>query len=169
MITTREIKKKKSRYFAILLPAVVLVVLVCLIRVSFDRAIFEGEAMLPTFEHGDTLINNKTAYITQKPHRFDIIMMEVPEQSRYIVRRIIGLPNEHIHIANGLVSINREILDEEYLYDAYTDGNINVLIPDGFYFVMGDNRLVVDDSRTPNIGLVAKKSIRGKIIYSLHL
>ena len=62
--------------------------------------------------------------------------------------------------------IDGEVLSEEYLYDSSTDGDIDAFIPDGFYFVMADNRSYgEEDSRSPDFGLIGKEQIYGKIIY----
>lgn len=82
------------------------------------------------------------------------------------IKRIIGLPNDHIIIAeNGEVLRNGEVLDEPYLNGNKTNQNgkfINVIVPEGHIYVMGDNRKESSDSRF--FGCVPIEKIDGYVI-----
>ena len=84
------------------------------------------------------------------------------------VKRVIGLPNEEIKIDRGLIYINGQLLNEEYVDGLYTDGDIHMIIPEGFYFVMGDNREVSRDSRSAEVGVISRDHIHGKSVLRLY-
>lgn len=83
------------------------------------------------------------------------------------IKRVIGLPGEHVQIANGKVYINGEELDEsEYLSDdVYTDGYggvfTDIIVPEGYVFAMGDNRTKSADCR--RFGCIPMEKIEGKV------
>lgn len=109
-------------------------------------------SMLHTIEIGDRLIGNRLAYKTKSPQRGDIIMFQFPlDESQIYIKRLIGLPGEHIEIRDGKVYIdgNKTPLKEDYLWEEWVEMNddIEYDIPEGYYFMMGDNRNNSLDSR----------------------
>lgn len=146
--------------------------LAAIIRVFFFTPIVvDGESMMPTLEHGDRMIVNKIGYSVGEPDRFDIIVFHAPEEKDYI-KRIIGLPGDHIAYENDQLYINGEAVEEPYL-DVYKEGITGTLtedftleekindstIPEGYVFVMGDNRRASKDSR--HIGIVPMDDVIG--------
>jgi signal peptidase I len=83
-----------------------------------------------------------------------------------LVKRVIGLPGDHIVVRDGLVYLNDIQLQENYLNEGITDGNIDTVVPEEHLFVMGDNRLNSNDSRG-TVGFVSMKSVIGKVNYRL--
>lgn len=85
---------------------------------------------------------------------------------RSYIKRVIGLPGDHIEILeDGLVRRNNVILDEPYLKDGITSQNgmyINVIVPENSVFVMGDNRLGSLDSRA--LGCIPMDKLDGNVI-----
>lgn len=71
--------------------------------------------------------------------------------------------NDHLVIKSGQVYINDKLIDEPYLEDTYTAGDIDIKIPSDSYFAMGDNRLVSKDSRDSDVGVVNKNEIVGEV------
>ncbi|WP_328286465.1 signal peptidase I [Ureibacillus manganicus] len=142
----------------------------------FTPIVVDGDSMMPTLENGDRMIVNKFGYMIGEPNRFDIVVFHAPEGKDYI-KRVIGLPGEHIEYRNDQLYINGEPIEEPYL-DEYksqlpkgdltqdftlqdipnVDPNVEV-IPEGYVFVMGDNRRGSKDSR--HIGLVNIDEIIG--------
>jgi signal peptidase I len=119
-------------------------------------------SMHPTMPEGGYYLINRYIYYFVPPERGDIVVLR---GSNYgpdeIVKRVIGLPGEAVTIRSGQVYVNGRRLDEPYAVGAtYPDLGPNPIGKDA-YFVLGDNRLVSDDSR--HFGAVALKDIRGKI------
>lgn len=102
-------------------------------------------SMQDTIQPGDRLIGSRLAYLKSEPERGDIIIFRFPldEEENYI-KRVIGLPGEHIEIRDGLVYIDgsSQPLEETYLREEWYEKNdgISYDIPQDCYFVMGDNR-----------------------------
>ncbi|MFC7363762.1 MULTISPECIES: signal peptidase I [Bhargavaea] len=138
----------------------------------FTPIVVDGESMMPTLEDGDKMIVNKIGYTIGEPERFDIVVFHAPEQKDYI-KRVIGLPGDHIEYRDDQLFINGEAYDEPYLdeyKEAVTDGTLTEdftleekiqreTVPDGHVFVMGDNRRFSKDSR--HIGVVPFDEIIG--------
>jgi len=108
----------------------------------------EGASMLPTMHEGQYLIINKLAYMLEEPTRGDIIVLHFPnDRSRDFIKRVIGLPGDIVAINNGQVTVNGVVLAEPYIKDTTTN-NQTWEVPEGQYFVMGDNRPNSSDSRS---------------------
>ena len=124
------------------------VVIFILINVSVQYSIVEGSSMEPNLHDGQRLLINKIAY--SNPQRGDVIIFPPPHVAnpeKDFIKRIIGLPGELIEIKDGVVYINDSPLDEPYIVDnAGIDLPLTV-VPDGEYFVLGDNRGNSSDSR----------------------
>ncbi|MCU9815274.1 MULTISPECIES: signal peptidase I [Paraclostridium] len=130
--------------------------------------VVSGESMYPTLNTKDYLIINKLAYKTGNPNRGDIVVFKTDlknndGEKKSLVKRIIALPNDHLVIKSGQVYINDKLIDEPYLEDTYTVGDIDIKIPSDSYFAMGDNRLVSKDSRDSDVGVVNKNEIVGEV------
>ena len=161
-----EPKKKKAVIWAYVKVLLVALLLAFVIRAYvFDITKVEGLSMYPTLADNDNLITSKITYLLSEPERGDIIVFDAPDTAgEDYVKRVIGLPNEEITIERGMVYINGELLDEPYLDGVYTEGDINMVIPDGFYFVMGDNREISRDSRISDVGVISIDQIHGKVV-----
>ncbi len=122
--------------------------------------------MLPNIQDGDWIIVGKLAYRLGEAQRGDTIVFDPPEQlnSEYpFIKRLIGLPGETIEVSNGYVYVNGVRLEEDYLNarPSYTFGP--TVIPEGQYFVLGDNRNSANDSHNgwtvPEENLIGKARI----------
>lgn len=124
------------------------VLIFILINISVQYSIVEGSSMEPNLHNGQRLLINKIAY--SNPQRGDIIIFPPPHVAnpdKDFIKRIIGLPGELVEIKDGIVYINGSPLDEPYIED---NAGINLaltVVPDGEYFVLGDNRGNSQDSR----------------------
>lgn len=115
----------------------------------------KGGSMEPTFHNNEYILTDKISYRFKEPQRGDVIIFKAPRNPDVdYIKRVIGLPKERIKILKGYVYINGEMLNEPYLVDKTIalPGNtiqegVEITIPEGYYFVMGDNRPHSSDSR----------------------
>lgn len=126
----------------------------------------DGHSMNPTLEDKDQLIIEKISQRFAGFKRFDIVVFPyLKEENKYFIKRVIGLPGETINIIDGQIFINDVLLDEPIDFDLIEDYGSNILpviIPDGHYFVVGDNRNHSKDSRYTDVGFVNGDDILGK-------
>ena len=129
-----------------------------------------GNSMYPTLKDGDVLLLNKFNYKLFDIKRGDIISLEYAD-TKYLIKRVIGLPGDSVNIIDSKLYINGEIYDEEYIsddlvYDSFSLSDIGYdTIPKDMYLVLGDNRVDSLDSR--EIGLIKKDEIIGKIFFRI--
>ncbi len=154
-------------------PYVVIIVIVVLIR-SFivTPVIVSGESMVPTLTDKDLLLVRKIGYNKSSIKRFDIVVLYEHEvdKKEEIVKRIIGLPGEHISYRKNKLYVNDKLVEGNFIFRDTGDFNLEEIcscttIPDGKYLVLGDNRPVSKDSRY--FGLIDEKDIIGKAIYRI--
>lgn len=142
---------------------ILLVALVIFIKIFiFTPVRVKGVSMYPTLEHHDIMILNEIGYHLNGVKRFDIVVVNA--HGEQLIKRIIGLPGETVSYKDNKLYINGEEIKEEFSHDIthnFTLDEISVeVIPEGYYFVVGDNRGNSIDSRI--IGLISKKQILGK-------
>lgn len=133
--------------------------------------IVSGSSMEPTFLDKQYLIVDEITYRFQPPQRGDVVIFKYPlDTSKYFIKRIIGLPGEHVVVEGSRVTIfNKEkpdgiVLEEPYV--AYpSDKTANYTLKDDEYFTMGDNRDKSLDSRY--WGPMPKKDLVGRAIFRL--
>ena len=161
---TSPLKEALSWVFTFV--AAILVALVLKNFVIINATVPTG-SMENTIMPGDDLFGFRLAYQFSEPKRGDIIIFKYPddEEEKY-VKRIIGLPGETVRIANAKVYINdsETPLKEDYLKEAWTvaTGPFEFHVPEGCYFVMGDNRNDSWDARYWDNTYVAREKIIGK-------
>jgi signal peptidase I len=130
-----------------------------------------GLSMSPTLSDNDLLIASKLDYRLHDPERGDIIILKSPmDPGRDYIKRVIGVPFDHILIRDRHVLVNGVVLEEPYIHNwvnggtwppapAGIDGEV---VPKDMYFVMGDNRDHSSDSRL--FGWVSRDQIDGKAV-----
>lgn len=127
------------------------------------RVRVEGFSMVPTLQDGEFVLVNRLAYQFGAHQRGDIIVFHHPsgQKQEDLIKRIIGLPGDHIKAEGGTISVNGTKLKENYIEaaPAYT-GEWDV--PDGQLFVLGDNRNNSSDSH--QWGFVQYDDIVGKAV-----
>jgi signal peptidase I len=135
-----------------------------IVTFGFQVARVEGQSMAPTLQDQDRLIVNKLTYRLGDPHVGDIVMLYYPlKPEKSFVKRIIAEEGDQVRIVDGRVYRNDVPLDDSFVpqeYRSHDDWGPQV-IPEGYYFVMGDHRNNSSDSR--HWGFVPKKYIIGKV------
>jgi len=135
-----------------------------IVTFGFQVARVEGMSMAPTLQDQDRLIVNKLAYRIGDPKVGDIVMLYYPlKPEKSFVKRIIAEEGDQVRIVDGRVFRNDVPLDDSFVpqdYRSHDDWGPQV-IPEGYYFVMGDHRNNSSDSR--HWGFVPKKYIIGKV------
>ena len=160
-----DIKKEiRSWIFTLLITFVCIFVLKNYVRIN---AMVPTGSMENTIMPDDQLFGNRLAYLFEDPQRGDIIFFYFPDdETQKYVKRIIGLPGEKVTIKDAKVYINdSEVpLEEPYLKEEWTlgTGPYEFQVPEGCYFVMGDNRNSSKDARVWNNPYVAKEKIIGE-------
>ena len=150
----KEKGNKKETIWELVRFAFIAIAVVIPIRIFIAQPfIVSGSSMFPTFKNGDYLVVDEISYRLKNPERFDVIIFRYPhDQTKYFIKRIIGLPNEKIDIKEGIITVTNSehpdglILEQPYVQNE-SDGNAHYELKEGEYFVMGDNRLASSDSR----------------------
>ncbi|MCB1668673.1 MAG: signal peptidase I [Porticoccaceae bacterium] len=179
----------------------VLLVVLVLRSFLFEPFQIPSSSMVPTLKVGDFILVNKYAYglrlpvtgtkviAVDDPRRGDVMVFFPPNDDRYFIKRVIGLPGDEIHVVNNQLYINgkkitqtavnsegedpRYLLAEEALgeeghlirkqrFASRYGQNYSTVVPQGHYFMMGDNRDNSSDSRV--WGPVPEENIVGKAV-----
>jgi len=135
-----------------------------IVTFGFQVARVEGLSMAPTLEDQDRLIVNKLIYRLSSPRKGDIVMLYYPvNPDKSFVKRVIAEEGDQVRIQDGRVYVNDIPMADDFVppeYRSHDDFGPTV-IPDGYYFVMGDHRNNSSDSR--HWGMVPKKYIIGRV------
>ena len=171
----------------VLLNVVIIVAVVAIIR-TFIVSPFEveGNSMVPTLEDKQYIIINKIGYIVGEPQRGDVVVFHPPSDTgKYYVKRIIGTPGDNVVLRDGRVFVTaaegEQELQEVYLDERNRNRTFRFpvgmgdrteeryTVPEGEYFLLGDNRQGSLDSRSfrsetnEPIPYVSRKSIAGRV------
>lgn len=127
--------------------------------------IVNGTSMDPTFNGRDYLIIDEITYRFREPVRGDVIVFRAPPQpDKYYIKRVIGLPGETVILSGTSVTIKNAahpdgfVLSEPFITHPQKN-ELTFVVPEGKYFVLGDNRAGSYDSRS--WGSVPRENIRG--------
>lgn len=161
----RKVKKEHSEAREWIQSIIIAVVLAFVIKMFlFDFVLVQGSSMHPTLENGDRLIINKIEYRLGEPDYGDIVILNYSSSVEY-VKRVIARGGDTVSIKDQVVYVNGEPIDEPYVNtDPYGDFP-EVTVPEGTYFVMGDNRANSSDSRFTSLGFVDRKDIVGHVFF----
>ena len=133
-----------------------------------------GASMYPTLHNGDRMVLSKVGDI----HRFDVVILKAPDENVEYIKRVIGMPGDTVEMKSGVLYINGKKVDQPFIntealakqtvfMDDFTLESLTgeSKVPEGKYFVLGDNRGVSKDSRM--IGFIDRSSIEGKAVFTI--
>jgi len=152
--------------------AIAIAVLVLILQFYKPTIVFE-HSMEDTLHPEDYVFLAKQAFVFNDIEHGDIVVFEsrlLDDRGgqKSLIKRVIGLPGDTIELKDDAVYRNGNRLDEPYVKGGLTPGSMALVkVPEGSYYVLGDNRQVSMDSRTSEIGFVTMEKIRGKVVYRL--
>ena len=133
-----------------------------------------GASMYPTLHNGDRMVLSKVGDV----HRFDVVILKAPDENVEYIKRVIGMPGDTIEMKSGVLYINGKKVDQPFIntealakqtvfMDDFTLESLTgeSKVPEGKYFVLGDNRGVSKDSRM--IGFIDRSAIEGKAVFTI--
>lgn len=150
---------------------IVAVVIALIIRTYvFTLVRVDGLSMSPTLSHGDTLYTNRFFYT---PENGDIIIFRPPNsvETPY-VKRVIATAGQTVVVdgKNHTVTVDGKVLDEPYIKEPMLSGGTMqypCTVPEGYVFVLGDNRNNSRDSRDATVGLIPLSNVIGKATFRI--
>lgn len=163
-----ELAKMKQDDIKSWIVSIVSTVVITLLLVNFVFTLtrVEGISMEPTLHTGDRVLEWKLFKYFKEPNRHDIVVIkgEKTNGDNYI-KRLIGFPGDVIDIIDGYVYLNGALLDEPYLDRLTSEQNGNHwVVPEGCYFVMGDNREGGNSFDSRSFGPIEKSYLQGKAV-----
>jgi len=126
----------------------------------------QGDSMMPTLQNGQLVLVNRLAYQVGAVQHGDVVVFKSPDNSGIVlIKRIIALPGERISINKGIISVNEERIVEPYVTEPGSTQSGQMVMKDGTVFVLGDHRLVSNDSR--DWGALPVENIIGRVEFSI--
>ena len=154
----KKTNKKRSELLELVQTALFSFVFVFLLTTFIIKPVrVYGSSMYPTLHDGDTGFSYIISMTIGGIERFDIVVAKMPDSSEYLVKRVIGLPNEKIcyqedHLYIDYQLINEDFFDIDYINDydkrkLFTSNIGCIVLKEDEYFLLGDNRPYSTDSR----------------------
>ncbi len=161
-------KEKLKRLLKNVYPYAIVVLVVILLRTFIiTPAIVDGPSMEPTLYDNNIILLNKLDYKLNNIKRYDIVVVKWNNEK--IIKRVIGLPGEHVEYKEGNLYIDGFVVNENFKHGQTDDFKLETIgfitIPGDKYFVVGDNRPNSTDSRM--ISLIDKKDILGSVSFRI--
>ncbi|MDR0896244.1 MAG: signal peptidase I [Oscillospiraceae bacterium] len=162
-----ETKSKKAarniiewlRAFIIALAAVLFVTVLIAQPITV-----QGSSMMNTLQDRDLMIATKFDYIFGDPNRFDVVICRYPGRgSTNFVKRVVGLPGDQVAMVEGVLYVNGEAVEEDYIDFPANYYLAEVTVQPGHYFVLGDNRVNSNDSHFEQVGQLPRDQIIGRV------
>ena len=135
-----------------------------LVSSVIGRYRIDGSSMNPTLADSQYLLINNIVYLLDEPERGDIVVFRHPRSELNLIKRVIGVPGDHVEVRNGRVYVNDVLLSEDYIAAAPNySGTWDV--PEDQFYVLGDNRNNSSDSHS--WGFLPEENLLGKaaVIY----
>lgn len=158
------LRQRKGIFREIAEILVLILAIYTLVNLSTARFVVEGSSMEPNFFTDQFVIVSRLAYVIGEPERGDVIVFHYDETTqRDFIKRVVGLPGEHIEAIDGRFYVNGILLDEPYI-DNFCTGcrDKEWYLGDDEYFVLGDNRNSSQDSYDDVVGPITRDQIIGR-------
>jgi signal peptidase I len=134
---------------------VIMAILVMIYLFVMSPQEINGASMEPNFHNGEYILTNKVSYRLAMPKRGDVVIFKSPRNKDIdYIKRVLGLPGDEVELRKNTFYVNGIEVVEPYLSsDAFTFGGSYlaeeslIIVPEGMYFVVGDNRQHSSDSR----------------------
>lgn len=128
-----------------------IILAILIINFLFVTVTVVGSSMEPNLNDGERgiffIFDKKLPFIDFNIERFDVVVIDNELSDYYIVKRVIGLPNEKITYENNKLYVNDVYVEEPFLEDDALTNNLEIKLKDNEYFCLGDNRIISKDSR----------------------
>lgn len=123
-----------------------------------------SDSMDPELGVGNKVVINRLSYVKKNPSRGDVIAFE--KEGQKLIKRIVGIEGDKIESVDGTVLINGYVLEEEYIEENIETNFVNAFeVPEGCYWVLGDNRENSYDARYWDEAYVSKDDIIGRVVH----
>ena len=131
------------------------------------NSVVPSGSMESTIMTGSRMMGLRVTYWFSDPQRGDIVVFKYPDDpSQNFVKRVIGTPGDVVEIKAGVTYVNGEVLDEPYLNETPAPRDFGPYeVPEGHYFMMGDNRNNSNDSRFWKNTYVPREYVLGKALF----
>lgn len=158
-----EEKMNWGRFVLDIIETLVLAVILFFgINAISARVRVDGSSMRPTLEDGEFVLVSKINYKFGSVERGDIIVFYFPlDPKQELIKRVIGLPGDHIRVGEGKVSVNGQVLNEPYIAETPRYSG-EWVVPNSQFFVLGDNRN--DSSDSHSWGFLPSENVVGKAV-----
>ena len=162
-------KKHKSKFNFAYMVIICLIVAKLLTSFVFISVMVDGSSMSPTLTNGDKAITDGLFYKITGIDRFDIVIFEKKGYDERLVKRVIGLPGETVRFEKGVLYINGEKVDQDFIPEElaaqtdtpYYNDTFECTLKDDEYYVVGDNRVHGKSADSRYFGPIKKSQIKG--------
>lgn len=153
----------------IIVIAIALLVAVVINNFVIINATVPTKSMANTINENDKLFGYRLAYLFSEPRRGDVVIFEhkcyKTSEKESLIKRVVGLPTDTIEIIDGVLYRNGNVVEEDFLAEPM-EGNFGpYVVPEGCYFLLGDNRNISDDARFWDYPFVKEEDIIAKAVF----
>jgi len=155
---------KELMSYAKIIVLAILIAFICNNYIIVNAQI-KSDSMNNEIKKSDRLFGFRLSYMFSSPQRGDVVIFKFPDdETKLYIKRVIGLPGDVVQIESGVLYINGEIYNEDYLKAPMVGSFGPYCVPADHYFMLGDNRNISIDSRRWQNTYVSKNKIIAKAI-----